>query len=288
MEEKNLSILLKENGKAIKRIAPKYVNVNRLLSLAVQAVQKNPLLKECATSSIVDFCIKCAEAGTDRIGAGGMWAVPFRDKSGKFLLTAIPDWRLLVEKARQAGVIKYMSAEVVYKHDIFSFERGFNPNLLHKPDITKPRQDEDMIAVYVVFVLPDGTKDFVVMTRDEIEKIKARSKAKGETSPWNTDYIEMAKKTVIKRALKIFEGASVEISKVIDMDNEAVGYEDVDYEPFVEPQEKTEEPQEDKVEPENIFTQKCEDCQIEVDKTIAGYSKKRYGKILCRDCQKKQ
>ena len=101
----------------------------------------------------------------------------------------------------------------------------------------------------------------------------------------------MAKKTVIKRALKIFEGASVEISKVIDMDNEAIGYEDVAFEPFIIPQElpSTEQQQENEtpnMTSDDIFGIKCESCGKSINKTVAEFSQRKFNKVLCRDCQK--
>ena len=39
------------------------------------------------------------------------------------------------------------------------------------------------------------------MRRDEIEKIKSRSKS-GSSGPWKTDYEEMARKTVLRRLVK--------------------------------------------------------------------------------------
>jgi hypothetical protein len=45
----------------------------------------------------------------------------------------------------------------------------------------------------------------------------------------------MDKKTVIKRTLKIFEGASSELSKVMAADNEVLGYGDIVEEPIAEP-----------------------------------------------------
>jgi recombinational DNA repair protein RecT len=63
------------------------------------------------------------------------------------------------------------------------------------------------------------------MSKDEIDTIKERSAAWGawlkykKVCPWNTDYDEMAKKTVFKRLSKWIP-QSPELQKAIDIDNE--------------------------------------------------------------------
>jgi recombination protein RecT len=230
-----LAVMLKNHLPEIRAIAPKYVNPERLTALALQAKMRNPLLAQCSPESVINFCLKCAEAGTDRVGAGGMWAVPFRNnKTGKYEMAAIPDWRLLIEKARRAKVIKNAWAEAVYDADVFSYEMGLNPNLIHKPKLGKERGR--LIYIYAVITLPDGEKTFTVMRKEEIDAIRARSKA-ATAGPWVTDYSQMAIKTCLKRALKVFEGASPELTKLIDADNAVVGYADLDIEPIAEPKE---------------------------------------------------
>ena len=294
-QETSLANVLQAHAKELKAIAPEYVSVKRLLSLAVQSTMRNPMLRQCSPQSVLDFCMKCAEAGTDRIGAGGMWAIPFSNKTtGKIDMTAIPDWRLIIEKARRAGVITHATAEVVCEKDEFSFERGMTPKLYHTYDIKKPRGE--MVAVYCIYTLPDGNKDFVVMSKDEVENIRKKSKAQSPSSPWATDYWEMAKKTVVKRAMKIFEGASPEITKVIDIDNEAVGYEEIDLPPIEMPEEIEGKIEEKEVKDDSVEEQEpqifknlvCSSCGDKVKEVVAKYSQDKYGKVLCRECQKKE
>jgi recombination protein RecT len=215
----------------MKKIAPKFVNLQRLVSLAIEA-RKNPILAKSSPMSVLNFCKKCAEWGTDRVGAGGVWAVPFwSEKLQAFEMTPIPDWRLLIEKAKKAKAIKHATAEAVYENDIFEYERGLTPTLRHVPARTNRGK---ITAVYCAYILPDDTKDFVVMEwEDEVVPIKNRSKAK--SGPWVTDPAEMGKKTVVKRAMKLFDGASIDLTKMIDADNVVNGYVDI-------PQIETREP----------------------------------------------
>ena len=223
--EAGLSTILKQAEPELRRLAPKYVRVDRMMALAIEAQMRNPLLANCSPVSVVNFCKKCAEVGTDRVGAGGMWPVPYKNsKTGTYDMVPIPDWRLLIEKAKKAKAITHATADVVHEKDAFRYQRGTDPLLMHQPAISDPGKP---IAVYCVYTLPDGTKDFVVMAIGEIDAIRSRSKA-SQSGPWVTDYEEMAKKTVVKRTMKLFEGASIELTALLDADNLVNGLDVID------------------------------------------------------------
>ena len=61
-----------------------------------------------------------------------------------------------------------------------------------------------MVGAYVVVKMHSGDYLTECMSREEIDAIKNRSESvkAGKSSPWDTDYGEMAKKTVVKRAYK--------------------------------------------------------------------------------------
>lgn len=217
-EEKSLSVILESAKPELQRLSAKYVNIDRLIGLALE-MYKRPDLAKCSPMSILAFCKKCAEWKTDRIGPGGVWPVAFKGE-----LTAIPDWRFLVQKAKDGGAIKHATAEEVFENDVFSYSRGMYPTLEHIP-ATSNRGE--FIGAYCVYTLPDGSKDFQFMAADEIEHI--RSLAPGKNSPaWVNHPGEMRKKTVVRRTMKIFEGASVELSKILEADAAAMGYIDVE------------------------------------------------------------
>lgn len=232
--------VLNEAMPDLKRLAPKYVNLNRLMALALEARLRNPILAKSSIASVIAFCKRCAEWGTDRVGAGGVWPVPFwNSKTNSYDMQAIPDWRLLVEKAKKAKAILYASADVVRDGDVFRVSRGMTPDLVHEPALERTGP---VVAAYCIYTLPDGSKDFVVMARAELDAIRNRSKAwqgylkdKSRLCPWNTDPEEMDKKTVIKRAMKLFEGASIELTNLLEADHLVMGFDNTPPEPIAMP-----------------------------------------------------
>lgn len=213
----DLRALLESAAPKLAEVAPKHMKVERLVRLLLAASMKTPKILECTKESVLSFAMKCSETGLEPIGAGGAWAIPYENrKAGTVELQFIPDYRGLVHCAKQSGCIKDAYAEVVRANDEFDYELGLDPKLFHKP----ARGDRgDLESAYCVVVLPDGTKRFSVMDASEVEAIRKRSRA-GSSGPWVTDTAEMWKKTITRRAMKPFSGASQELDAAISADND--------------------------------------------------------------------
>jgi len=112
----------------------------------------------------------------------------------------------LVHLAIDSGSIKWAQAEVVYAGDAFK-RLGYDRPPLHEYDSFSPDRGE-VRGVYVVAKTVDGDYLTTTMTVDDVNAIRDRSSAwkawieKKRSCPWVTDWSEMAKKTVIKRAYK--------------------------------------------------------------------------------------
>jgi recombination protein RecT len=214
------------------KLAPAYLDVGRMLRIALNARAKTPALAQCSKQSFIAAMMQCSEMGLEPIGAGGAHLVPFRNKKTDELeVTVIPDWRGLISLAKRTGQIKHAYAKIIYKGDFVDYEEGDTPKLIHKPDL---ESNGEAVAAYCVVILPDDTHTIELMRGSEIDGIKSRSKAK-ESGPWVTDELEMWKKTVVKRALKPF-ASSPQMQTAISLDNEAVGLIDLHAKPVAMPE----------------------------------------------------
>lgn len=112
----------------------------------------------------------------------------------------------LLDLATSSGSILWGQAELVYSGDLFK-RRGYDQPPLHEFEEFSTKRGE-IVGAYVVVKLPCGDFLTTTMTADEINAIRDRSSAwkawveKKKRCPWLTDWSEMAKKTVIKRASK--------------------------------------------------------------------------------------
>ena len=227
----NMRGLLQRAQAQLAEVAPSHLKPERLTKLMLSAIGKNPKLANCTATSVLQFCMKCSETGLEPIGAGGAWAVPYGAE-----LTFIPDYRGLVNAAIHAGCIKDARAFLVFENDAFNYVLGLDPKLEHAP--AKSERGAE-IGAYCVYTMPNGEKRFDYMDAEEIEAIRKRSKAGG--GPWSTDLGEMMKKTVVRRAMKPFAGASQHFDAAIEASDTATGIDfDAQREPIPMPTPKAE------------------------------------------------
>lgn len=110
----------------------------------------------------------------------------------------------LLDLAIASGSIRWGQAELVYTADRFVLQ-GFDKPPVHERDpFAKDRGA--IVGAYAVVKTHDGDYLTTPMQIDEILSIRDRSSAwkNGQKGPWKTDPGEMIKKTVIKRAYKLW------------------------------------------------------------------------------------
>lgn len=206
---------------------PKHMTADRLARIALTEVRKVPKLAKCDQTSFLGAIMQCAQLGLEPGGAlGHAYLLPFdrREKvRGTWQVVGtdvqlIIGYRGMIDLARRSGQIVSIEARAVYAKDDFEVELGLDSRVVHKPAWEEADRGPLTFA-YAVAKLKDGGVQFDVMSRAEIEKIRARSKAK-DNGPWTTDFDEMAKKTVVRRLFK-FLPVSIEIQRAVGLDEQA-------------------------------------------------------------------
>lgn len=110
----------------------------------------------------------------------------------------------LLDLAIESGSIKWGQAELVYQADTFLLN-GVDKQPTHQRDPFKADRGA-VVGAYVVVKTRDNDYLTTTMTTDELLSIRDRSSAwkNGQKGPWKTDEGEMMKKTVVKRAYKLW------------------------------------------------------------------------------------
>lgn len=205
--------LLDKSKGQIKMALPSHLNPDRMIRVAMTSVQKNPDLLNCTPQSLVGAIIQSSQLGLEPDGVlGHAYLIPY----GK-VCTFIPGYKGLLALARRSGEISTIIAETVHSKDVFEFELGLNPKLRHIP--SDDPEEGEFIAAYAVAKLKDGGVQFTVMKKAAIDRIRKRSRA-ANSGPWQTDYLEMCKKTVLRRLCKLLP-CSVELEKAVALDERA-------------------------------------------------------------------
>jgi recombination protein RecT len=201
----------------IRAALPRHMTPERLARIVTTEIRKVPKLAECTPISFFGAVIQCAQLGLEPGNSlGHAYLLPY----GKDVQLII-GYRGMIDLARRSGQIISIDARAVYEGDKFSCRLGLDPHIEHEPDWSNVnRTNGDKLQfVYAVAKLKDGGIQFDVMSRAEVEGIRARSKA-GNNGPWRTDYQAMALKTVVRRLFK-FLPVSIEIQTAVGLDERA-------------------------------------------------------------------
>lgn len=214
----------------IKAALPRHMTPERLARIVTTEIRKTPKLAECTPVSFFGAVIQCAQLGLEPGNAlGHAYILPYdkRVKEGTQWKTAYTEaqliigYRGMIDLARRSGQIISIDARAVYEGDKFDCRLGLDPHIEHEPDWTNANRADaaKLQFVYAVAKLKDGGIQFDVMSRAEIDGIRARSKA-SDNGPWKTDYSAMALKTVVRRLFK-FLPVSIEIQMAVGLDERA-------------------------------------------------------------------
>lgn len=190
---------------AIAKALPSTITPERFTRMATTAVTMNPDLGKCTPASFIGAMLQAAALGLEpNTALGQAYLIPYNRKdkqSGQWYKEAQFQigYRGLIELAHRSGDFKSIEAHVVYENDEFEYELGLDPKLKHKPAM---KNRGDVTWVYAIYKLQSGGYGFEVMSVEDINTHREKySKAK-TSSPWDTSWEAMAKKTVIKQALK--------------------------------------------------------------------------------------
>ena len=191
-------------------LLPNYITPDRMVRLCMTLLRSNQRLRGCTQESFFESVLKAAKIGLE-IDGRLAHLVPY----GK-VCTLVVDYKGLVDLMIRTGEYATIHADKVCENDEFVYDLGQVKT--HKIDFRKDRGKP--YAYYVIIKRSDGGEKHEVMSLTEVEAVRGRSPA-GRSGPWVTDFDEMAKKTVFKRASKW--------CKMTPKLKEAIEHDDIQY-----------------------------------------------------------
>lgn len=200
-EKKTMQAYIKAMEPAIKKALPSVITPERFTRMVLSALSSTPKLAECSPQSFLAAMMTAAQLGVEpNTALGQAYLLPYRNH-GQMECQFQLGYKGLIDLAYRSGEVSVIQAHTVYENDVFEYELGMDPKLRHVP--AKADRGE-AVAYYAMFKTKDGGYGFEVMSVDDVQRHAQRySKSYGSgTSPWRSNFDEMAKKTVLKRALK--------------------------------------------------------------------------------------
>lgn len=216
--KKGMSIaeMIKAMEPEIKKALPSVITPERFTRMALSATNMNPQLLKCTQMTFLSALMSAAQLGLEpNTPLGQAYLIP-RKNHGVLECQFQIGYKGYKDLFYRNGNAQMVDAHCVYEHDEFEYEFGLTPALKHKPAF---RNRGDMIAVYAVWKTSNGGFGFEVMSKEDIDAHaeKYSESYKSSYSPWKTNYEAMAKKTVLKAALK-YAPISSEMARMLSND----------------------------------------------------------------------
>ncbi len=177
--------------------APKYLNTEALIRVALTAVQKNEKLMQCSAGSILQACMDCAAYGlVPSSMTNEAHLIPFGNSC-----ILVVGYKGLIKLATNTGLVSGVKVRKVFKNDQFDYELGLDEKLIHVPALSDPGE---FIGCYAIVVFTNGSKDFRYVSKEEgLAHGKRFSKNfNSKSSTWKLDEEAMICKTAVRMVLK--------------------------------------------------------------------------------------
>lgn len=225
---KNMTLpdLVKAMMPKIKSALPSVMTPERFTRIALSALNNTPALQKCTPMSFLAALMNAAQLGLEpNTPLGQAYLIPYKNK-GVLECQFQIGYKGLIDLAYRSGMVQTIQAQCVYEFDDFEYMYGLEPKLVHRPC---SGERGEPTYFYGIFRTTTGGYGMAVMSKHEMDTF-ARTYSKGigsEYSPWNTAYEEMAKKTVIKQALK-YAPLKSDFQRALSMDGSIKRELDVD------------------------------------------------------------
>lgn len=192
-----LATILEGYNDGLLKINPQPAAIDRMKMLFVLSCKNTPKLLDCEVGSLIKALFTAVSMNLEPDPYfGQVYLIPY----GKNV-QVIPGYKGLLKLVRNTGDVTTMNAVTVHKNDEFDYDLAGFERPRHKANL---EDRGPAIAYYFICNYKDGSFHFELMTKEEVEHVRVSSAAvkSGKGSPWGTHYDEMAKKTVIRRAIK--------------------------------------------------------------------------------------
>lgn len=185
--------------------------VTSLLSI----VNNNSHLAKATNTSVLNAAMKAATLDLPiDSNLGFAYIVPYGSEA-QFQL----GYKGLIQLAQRSGQIVKLNAGEIYASQF----KGYNPLTedLEVDMTVLPKANEEVAGYFAFMRLSNGFEKTLFWTKDRVlahGKKYSRSFS-GKTSPWQTDFGAMARKTVLKHLLSTYAPLSIEMQQAIIEDN---------------------------------------------------------------------
>lgn len=216
-KDTSLKGLIRAMEPQIKNALPTVMTPERFTRIVLTALSSNPKLGQCTPNSFLGAMMQAAQLGVEpNTPLGQAYLIPYRNK-GTLECQFQLGYKGLIDLAYRSGAVQSIQAHDVHENDEFEYSYGIDGTIRHKPAL---KDRGPVIAYYGVWKTKDGGYGYEVMSVDDVISVRDQysKAADSKFSPWATNFDAMAKKTVLKRALK-YAPLKTEFARALSQDN---------------------------------------------------------------------
>jgi len=242
-DQKTLAAQISEMQQEFQRAMPRGVEATQLVRDALTCLRATPKLATCDASTVLGALMTCAQLGL-RPGVAGLghaWPLPmWSGKNRRMEATLVIGYKGYQELAYRHDKVVSIASRVVYSNDDFRMVYGIDADVLeHIPCITGTRGEPRLY--YALARLQGGYALTEPWTHEDMEAHRdryamAKTKEDVIVGPWRDQFVEMARKTMIRGPLVKMIPLSTELAQAIAVDDGVR----VDLSPRSDPAEVTE------------------------------------------------
>lgn len=178
------------------------ITPEQFIRAVMTSVAINPDILACSWPSLWTACMRACRDGLLPDGVdGAIVAYGKNNPNAQW----IPMYQGLLRRFRRSGQFKWITANVVREGE--EFTHYIDENGEHFRHVPSGNTLAPVIKVYALATTKDGGVFVAVMSKAEVDKIKAMSRATRDDSPWKMWEAEMQKKTVLRRLCKYLPSA---------------------------------------------------------------------------------
>jgi phage RecT family recombinase len=228
--------------KALTKLEATLRNPGKRIEILSQIPEERPDVREALFQGMVDFARnqtpaleKCSDLskfetvlGAARLGLvlnsplQQAYAVPFGQTC-----QLIVGYRGVARMMRRSGLVRNIHTGIVRERD--EFERNETDFRWKADPFAGEAARGPIVGVFCVLEMTDGSRQVETMSVDEVEHVRSKSRASG-TGPWVTDWPQMARKTVLRRAANLVDLSPRDARLLKEADETEFRFEDAEVE----------------------------------------------------------
>jgi recombination protein RecT len=176
-----------------------------LVRLAVQIVTKTPGLQKCHPATILNSLLVAASLGLDPTTTmGKFWLIPrWNGKMQCTECTPLIGYKGLCELALRSPTVTSINVQLAFEGEPFDIDTmSATRPIKHGVRFDIEKSEKTLRFAYAwATIRGSSAKIWECLSKEQVDARRARSAAKG-FSPWQTDYLAMARKSALRALIQ--------------------------------------------------------------------------------------